>query len=170
MPRNVALARHGAKATASGVYNNGREPIHQLAHVNDGRYGNRRSWISNETGRGWVQIELAEPATIDRVVWGRDREEKFRDRLATKYKIEVAAEPGQWTTVATSADRQPFDPQKPTEPQAPDVLPPEEAAEYRQLKAHRVALSPRLPKPTIPAYAGNFMPRRPRCTACIVAT
>jgi hypothetical protein len=153
---NVALAASGAKATASGVYNNGREPIHQLAHVNDGRYGNGRSWISNEIGRGWVQIELAKPAMIDRVVWGRDREEKFRDRLATRYTIEVAVEPGRWTTVATSVDRQTFDPQNASDPRTPDVLPADEAAEYARLKARRAALEAAVPKPTIPAYAGSF--------------
>ena len=30
-----------------------------------------------------VTVAWPEPATIDRVVWGRDREEVYRDRLAT---------------------------------------------------------------------------------------
>ena len=33
-------------------------PIHKLEHLNDGQYGNSHSWISNQAGRGWVQIEL----------------------------------------------------------------------------------------------------------------
>jgi len=41
---NVALASAGAKASASGTYS-GSE-LHKLAHINDGRYGNARSWIS----------------------------------------------------------------------------------------------------------------------------
>ena len=41
-------------------------------------YGNGRSWISSEPGKGWVQIELPEPARIDRVVWGRDREGRYQ--------------------------------------------------------------------------------------------
>ena len=76
---------------ASSVYSDGSSELHKLEHVNDGRYGNARSWISAEPGGGWVQVELAEPATIDRVVWARDREGKFRDRLATRYKIDVSA-------------------------------------------------------------------------------
>ena len=47
-----------------------------------------------------MQLELPEPATIDRIVWGRDREGKFTDRLATRYRIEVAMEPGEWQVVA----------------------------------------------------------------------
>ncbi|NIP95887.1 MAG: hypothetical protein GWO24_21620, partial [Akkermansiaceae bacterium] len=81
---------------------------HQLKHINDGAYGNGRSWISNELGRGWVQIELPEPTVIDRIAWGRDRTEQFKDRLAYRYRIEVAREPGQWTTVAQSDDRLPY--------------------------------------------------------------
>ena len=105
-PRNVALAATGAKATASSVYPN--NPIHRLEHLTDGQYGNSRSWISNEIGKGWVQIEFPEVMKIDRIIWGRDREEKFKDRLATNYRIEVALEPGKWQLVASSADRLPI--------------------------------------------------------------
>lgn len=113
--RNVAI---GAKATSSGDFP-GAE-IHKLAHINDGRYGNSRSWISNEIGRGWVQLQWSEPAVIDRIVWARDRESKFRDRLPTAYRIELALNASEWTTVATSTDRQPFDPKtKPKKPASP---------------------------------------------------
>ena len=104
-PRNVALAAGGAKATASGTYPNA--DIHKLEHVNDGRYGNEWSWISNEIGKGWVQIELPETLEIDRVVWGRDRNLRFKDRLATRYVIEVAEQPGTWRVVARGDDRLP---------------------------------------------------------------
>src|SRR5262249_2017937 len=105
--RNVALAAASARVTSSGDFA-GAPEIHRLEHLNDGRYGNSRSWISNEIGMGWVQVELKESATIDRVVWGRDREGKFKDRLATRYRIEIAREPGQWKEVASSEDRAPF--------------------------------------------------------------
>jgi mono/diheme cytochrome c family protein len=103
-PNNVALASAGAKATASGTF--AGSDRHKLEHINDGRYGNSRSWISNEVAAGWVQIELSEPATIDRIKWARDREGEFKDRLPTRYRIEVALEPGDWKLVATSDDRQ----------------------------------------------------------------
>src|SRR5207253_9359377 len=73
-PRNIASASSGAKASASSTIPN--SPIHRVEHLIDGRYGNGRSWISNERGRGWVQVELPRTVVIDRVVWGRDREER----------------------------------------------------------------------------------------------
>ena len=79
--------------------------IHKIAHLNDGQYGNGRSWISNEPGKGWAQIELPELARIERIVWGRDRDQKFRDRLATDYRIEVSTDGESWVTVAGSWDR-----------------------------------------------------------------
>ena len=103
---NVGLASAGAVATCSSSLP-GYE-IHKREHVNDGRFGNGRSWISNEPGRGWVQLEFPATVSIDRVVWGRDRNGKFGDRLAIEYKVEVAVEPDEWTNVASSDDRLPF--------------------------------------------------------------
>ncbi|HIA18033.1 MAG TPA: DUF1553 domain-containing protein, partial [Planctomycetaceae bacterium] len=104
--KNVALASQGATVTCSSTLP-GHE-IHQLKHINDGQYGNSHSWISNEDGKGWVQIELPQTVLIDRVEWGRDRQLKYRDRLATRYRIEVSVEPDKWTTVATGRDRLPL--------------------------------------------------------------
>lgn len=104
--RNVGLARAGAKATASGTLP-GFE-IHKLEHIHDGEHGNSRSWISNEPGRGWVRIELAEPARIDRVVWGRDRGGQFKDRIATRYRIEASRDGDAWRLLASSDDREPY--------------------------------------------------------------
>lgn len=105
-PRNVALGSGGAKATSSGNF--AGSEFHKLEHLNDGRYGNSRSWISNEQGKGWVIVELSKTERVDRVVWGRDREGKYADRLAVKYRIEVATEVGKWQLVASSDDRVPF--------------------------------------------------------------
>jgi hypothetical protein len=102
-PRNVALATAGGKPTASSTYPN--SDIHRLEHINDGRVGNGRSWISGVPDKGWVQVEWPKVATIDRIVWGRDREGKYKDRTPAEYYIEVATEPGQWRVVASSADR-----------------------------------------------------------------
>jgi hypothetical protein len=62
---------------------------HELRFLNDGRYGNSRSWMGSEIGKGWVELEFAQEETIERVVWGRDREGKLSDRLATDYRIEM---------------------------------------------------------------------------------
>jgi Protein of unknown function (DUF1549) len=88
-PKNVAL---GAKATSSGDYPG--NSIHKLEHINDGKYGNSRSWISNTAGKGWVQLELPRVESIERIEWARDREGKYADRLATNYRIDIATEPG----------------------------------------------------------------------------
>jgi hypothetical protein len=105
--RNLALASAGAKATASGSLND--NPLrHQLAFVHDGRYGDAAAWVSDRPGAGWVQIELPAPARIGRVVWGRDRTKNYEDRVPTRYRVEVATEPGRWQTVASSAERLPF--------------------------------------------------------------
>ena len=110
---NVALASSHATATSSG------DTIvadrHDLKHINDGIYGNSRSWMSNERGKGWVVIEFAREQTIERVVWGRDREGKFSDRLATDYRIEIGDASGEWHTVADASDRRKVDP-KDTKP------------------------------------------------------
>ncbi len=102
---NLALAASGVKASASSVYPN--NPLHRLEHINDGRHGNARSWISAERGKGWVRLDLPREATLDRVVWGRDREGRYRDRLAREYRIEVSRDGKAWTTVASSAGRLP---------------------------------------------------------------
>jgi hypothetical protein len=103
---NLALAEHGTRPSSSG--NHPDPGRHELKHINDGRYGNGRSWISATRGGGWVQLELKEPRLIDRVVWGRDRNKKFKDRLPVRYRIELALEPEEWITVAGSMDREPY--------------------------------------------------------------
>ncbi|HEY8746912.1 MAG TPA: DUF1549 and DUF1553 domain-containing protein [Tepidisphaeraceae bacterium] len=104
---NIALASAGAKPTASGVLPG--FAIHQINHLNDGKYGNDNSWISNQRGKGSVTIELPRKARIDRVVWSRDRDGKFADRVPTKYVLEIAIDdPENWTVVATSNDRFPY--------------------------------------------------------------
>ena len=101
--RNVALAEYGTKPTSSGNYSETGK--HQLKHINDGRYGNSYSWISNERGMGWVQLEFQKPETINRIEWARDRDGKFKDRLPIRYEITSSADGVTWTTLATSGDR-----------------------------------------------------------------
>jgi hypothetical protein len=105
---NVALATSGTKRKSSGDI--GVAERHELRFLNDGRYGNSRSWLSNALGKGWVELEFPQEQTVERVVWSRDREGKFTDRLATDYQIEISDAAGQWHTVADASDRQKFDP------------------------------------------------------------
>ena len=156
---NVALASAGTKATASGSLA-GYE-IHKLEHLNDGRPGNARSWISSEAGKGWVQLEFPKAVRIDRVVWGRDREGSFKDRLTTQYRIELATEPGVWKTVASSEDRTPFAGES-TKPAGPeyrfDGIADSEAAQGRrwlaELESARKQKGELAKSPTV--YSGTF--------------
>jgi hypothetical protein len=103
---NVALATLGSIATSSGNY--AGDPKHELEHINDGKYGNSFSWISDTVGIGWVQIELAMPTAIERVIWARDREQMYQDRLPVDYSIAVSNNGQQWKEVSSSDRRQPF--------------------------------------------------------------
>jgi hypothetical protein len=141
--RNVA---RNAKPSSSGDYQG--NPIHKLSHVNDGRYGNSHSWICDKA-TGWVALEMPEPTVVDRVVWGRDREGKFQDRLATRYEVGVSEDGSTWRTVASSDDRVAFG-SKGTEASL--------APEARQLVEQRRRLQKRLDELTAEpmAYAGTF--------------
>jgi hypothetical protein len=105
---NVALATAGTLRKSGGDI--GVAERHELRFINDGRYGNSRSWMAAEKGKGWVELEFKQEQTIERVVWGRDREGKFTDRLAIDYQIEIGDSAGRWQTVADASDRQKFDP------------------------------------------------------------
>ena len=89
-PRNGALAELGTLVTASGSRTSSN---HKLEHINDGQYGNSRSWMSDEAGRGWVLFELPKATNINKIVWSRDRKGDYNDRLATAYSIEAGLTP-----------------------------------------------------------------------------
>lgn len=159
--RNVALASAGAKSSSSGDYPG--NDFHKLEHLNDGRYGNERSWISSERGRGWVEIELSKPETIDRVLWSRDRSPapKYADRTTTRYEVAVSTDRESWTVVATDLDRLP----KTYPHRVPPLLASSEISEAEResadaVAARRTALEAELKKvEALPmVYAGRFVP------------
>ncbi len=159
-PRNVALATAGAKATASSTLPG--YAIHKLEHVNDGQYGNERSWISNERGKGWVQLEFAKAEMIDRVAWSRDRDNvpRYNDRLATRYRIEVSRDGVAWQPVASSDDRLAFSTKAPgSVTYSAEGLAPAEAAQLAELLATRKKLEADIAAAsTFPmVYAGRFV-------------
>lgn len=57
-PKNWALATNGATITSSG--DRTFADRHELRFAHDGTFGNSSSWMSNETGGGWLEIELPE--------------------------------------------------------------------------------------------------------------
>jgi len=156
--QNVALASAGGKPSASGSLSG--YPIHKLEHINDGKYSNDHSWISDTRGEGWVQIELAQPVEIQRIEWSRDRGGEYTDRLATKYRIEISDDGQIWKEVANSSDR--LASSMPSESSTPSYqfhhLPSGEAEiakglvdQLEQLKKKRKSVS----TPT-KAYAGQY--------------
>ncbi len=155
-PRNVALATAGGRASASSEYPNAA--IHKIAHLNDGRTGNSQSWISNSSGKGSVTLVWPEPVTIDRIVWGRDREGMFSDRLATEYYVEAAVEADHWAVVASSIDRVPFDPRAKPEPAAPSQVASGDQLERARLVRRQAELRTLLADlgATAKVYAGTF--------------
>ena len=99
---NVALAKAGAIASSSGDF---VHPKHKLSQINDGEYGNDRSWISAQLTGGWVQIDFPQIHNVDRIVWARDRTGKYSDRTALEYRVELQDADGVWQYVAGSSDR-----------------------------------------------------------------
>jgi hypothetical protein len=98
---NLALASAGSKATASSCLPG--YPIHQIAHLNDGLYGNSHSWIAAGTRNEWVQIEFPKPVSVAMLVFTRDREGRYRDRLPASIEIRVSTEGTNWKTVVRSS-------------------------------------------------------------------
>ncbi len=147
-PRNVALASAGGVASASSEYPGAA--IHKIAHLNDGLIGNGHSWISRSPGRGVAAVAWPEAVAIDRVVWGRDREGRYADRLPIHYVIEAAESPDAWRVVASSLDRADY------KPGAGAAAPADPAT--AELKRRRDELSAELAGlgETIPVYAGAF--------------
>ncbi len=154
---NVALT---AKASASSVFPN--SDIHRLEHINDGKHGNSQSWISNERGKGWVELEFPETTRIERIVWGRDLEQKFSDRLATDYRIEASIGTNGWELIASSADRQPYSKEAEKAPALAEHV--ADRTRYSELVAHRKRLEARVKElAKVPAvYAGRF--EQPKAT------
>jgi len=159
---NVALASAGTTVSSSG--DTTVENRHELRFVHDGRYGNSRSWMSGEKGRGQVVLEFPEPRRIERVSWARDREGEFSDRLATAYRIEVDRGDGRWETVADAGDRRRFEGANPVSDDLEALLPAMEPGDRRRARAllderHRIERSIAEAVARQQAFAGVF--RRP---------
>ncbi len=95
---NLALASRGAKAGASSCLKG--YTIHKIEHLNDGHYGNPCSWIAAGKGPEWAQIELPQPARVAKVVFSRDREGRYRDRLPTSVEVQLSLDGRSWQTVS----------------------------------------------------------------------
>jgi len=99
--KNLALASAGARATASSCLPG--YPIHQISHLNDGLYGNSHSWIAAGARNEWAQIEFPKPVSVATLVFTRDREGRYRDRLPASIEIRISTDGTNWKTVARSS-------------------------------------------------------------------
>jgi hypothetical protein len=156
---NVGLASNGVEASASSALPG--YAIHKIKHLNDGKFGNSHSWISNEVGQGWAQLDFPDPTVVDRVQWGRDRSGAIKDRLPVLYRIEARLPDGSWKIVSSSDRRETFPGsiQQPTDPvYIFDGFSAEEADAGRallsEIASKREALK-RLENQTM-IFAGNF--------------
>lgn len=140
--RNLALE---GRATASSLLPG--YPIHQIAHLNDGRLGNRHSWISREPGRGWAQVELPAGEVVQRVVWSRDggAAPRLTDRTPSRYRIEVSLDGSEWSEAASHEGRAPA-----REAISADLLKaalaPDELARRKEIETGRKELQEQLDK------------------------
>ncbi|MHB1034750.1 MAG: HzsA-related protein [Pirellulales bacterium] len=100
---NLALAKDGAKPMASSCL--AGHAIHQVAHLNEGQYGNSHSWIAAGTGREWAQIELPKAMEVAKVVFSRDRQGQYNDRVPVDVEVQLSTDGQQWTTVVRVQDR-----------------------------------------------------------------
>ena len=96
--KNLAAASAGAKASASSCIPG--YLIHQIEHLNDGEYGNPKSWIANPSDHSpWAQIELPKKTEINQVVFSRDRFKVCRDRVPLELTVSVSENGKDWQEV-----------------------------------------------------------------------
>lgn len=98
---NLALAKTGARATASSCLPG--YAIHRVAHLNDGRYGNDWSWIAAGERDEWAQIELPAPTVVSRIVFSRDRDGRYADRVPLDVAVLLSSDGREWIVVARVA-------------------------------------------------------------------
>jgi len=99
---NLGAASLGGKASSSGaaMQVGGDDSV-----LNDEKYGKSSTWVADRRPPAWVQIDLPQPARIDRVTWSRDRQLANRDssahayRLTSGWTVEVDDGKGGWRTL-----------------------------------------------------------------------
>ena len=105
-PRNVALASAGAKASGPSRVIEDFPGAYGPQLTIDGKAGAR--FISTNVE---LRIELAQPTTIDRVVFSSARNELKPDQpkfvFVSDYRIEASLDGESWTEIANGRDRKP---------------------------------------------------------------
>lgn len=87
---DLALASCGATAFAKDVISGYAQ--HSIAHINDGIYGNDRSWIAG-SDKSFVGVSFAQPTTFDSLAFGRDNTGVYHDRFSGFYIFQYTTSP-----------------------------------------------------------------------------
>lgn len=86
-PGNLAIGKTAFAKDVIGV------PLHTIAKVNDGVYGNSSSWIAGST-YSFIGINLGStPVTVSHVAFGRDNTGNAGDRTSGTYTLEYTTTP-----------------------------------------------------------------------------
>ncbi len=103
VPNNLAL-QPGVTAFGSGAY---PAPAHSIAHINDGSYGNSKSWLAAPGDNpAYIGLDLGGLKMIDGLAWGRDNTTGgLSDRWVGTYTLQYTrvASPGTATTETGNA-------------------------------------------------------------------
>ncbi|MEI7822348.1 MAG: PSD1 and planctomycete cytochrome C domain-containing protein [Verrucomicrobiota bacterium] len=110
--QQVGAQSKGGQASSSGV---AKQLGSKDEFLNDNKVGNASTWVAAKRPPAWVQIELAQPCLIDRLVWSRDRDlaksnpTAHAKRLTSVWRIEVAETAGEWRTIVDERRSQGLD-------------------------------------------------------------
>ncbi len=98
------IAREGT-AFALNVIAGGSNANHQIAHLNDGQYGNSSNWIGVPGGLSFAGIAWGSTRRIDSIAFGRDNTGQFKDRVNGVQTLQYTnvANPGEadWNTIGS---------------------------------------------------------------------
>jgi hypothetical protein len=86
--RNLALLPT-AKTNVSSLIDDGKMPIHQTAHLNDGWFGNDASWVAAKLP-AWAEIDLGTEHEISEIRVSNERLGRYTDRAPTELKVLAA--------------------------------------------------------------------------------
>lgn len=89
--------RAGVKPSATSCIDG--YAIHKVEHLNDGKYGNQASWVAAGETPQSVQYEWPESLEIGKIVFSRDRQGRFRDRMPNNFEIFLSDDGENWRSV-----------------------------------------------------------------------
>ena len=98
------LARINVKRVAASSCIVGYD-IHRTENVVDGNFGNAASWVAGKTptceNPEWIEIEWNDPVVVNRVVFSRDRQGEYADRVPLHFEIQISNDGEIWEGVAS---------------------------------------------------------------------